>query len=186
MCRRVRTQTKGCPLADRLRPAREHLEHPARVVHAPLTVDCAPAGPRRCAAAADVGRRRVMRPRARSSSPTTVDEAQRHWRGRGWRARAGRLRTAMGCSTGVPGTQRTTCRRLRHRRRAWGRLGDDGSVAPAPGAEHIHMEAARERERQQRGTRDHVSPNRTPYAVFCDMCRVRTSVYVCERRPGMH
>ena len=60
----------------------------------------------------------------------------------------------MGLQHGAPGTPKPTCRELQRRRRVWVRLGEDGSVAPTRGAEHMRVEAARERERQQRDTHD--------------------------------
>jgi hypothetical protein len=81
-------------------------------------------------------------------------------------------------------------RRGARRRPCWceeaqDRLGGGGSVAPTPRPEHLQAEEAGGSVGQPRGTCDRPSQNRTRTAVLCDICRVRTSVYVCVRRPGL-
>ena len=95
-----------------------------------------------------------MRPNARSSSTVVVDARQERRHARGGRARARPGCASMGLQHGVPGTRERSLGRVWQRACACSRLGGGGSVAPAPGAEHMQMEAARECERRQRGTRN--------------------------------
>ena len=83
-----------------------------------------------------------------------VDERQERRHARGGRARARPGCASMGLQHGVPGTREQSLGRVWQRACACSRVGGGGSVAPAPGTEHMQVEAARERERRQRGTRD--------------------------------
>ena len=92
-----------------------------------------------------------MRLRAPNRSPMMVDEGRWHWRGRGCRARVGRLCAAMGCSTGAPGMPRPTWRAVAaaesmgqagrgriHRPHSGGRAHASGGGSRAPGTPARH------------------------------------------------